>query len=391
VKLVLLLLICIIQFSCKRRPMESSERYGVPSGVSESRSIFEFLNRPNASLKVCLYNEDPESKLGKLYLDFLEEDFREGLYKWLEVAAEHPSWVGPSRPKLHFVRINFDEYRRWLVEFRKSVDPKIFAKIRALLTENHETLDEAWGRYKKIVSESNLQKIAAPAYKFGCRNAVSIYGFTSKDKAVAATYLIASNGDLMFLPDDHLQSQIVNLFLNLEIENQPNEKEKIRIREHEVQRRLKTWNRAWVDMNGPSIIVGLRNYTEDVAESVDPMSALMNSSRFEDKWIMNHEIGHLFFLQDVYIKGKEPSALNRHPTALMGEHVKARGEIQADDKAGLFSVIDGLKSGKITRCVEGYKPLDNSIDDRSEGNLYCIPNERFINQVDMPRPRFLPQ
>ena len=130
------------------------------------------------------------------------------------------------------------------------------------------------------------------------------------------------------------------------------------------------------------------NIYQDLGESIDVLQALSGSKSFLGKWTMNHEIGHLFFLKDVYIEGGSPSALNRHPNALMGNHWKAEGMIQSDDRTGLFAVLDGLKSGKIVSCANGYQPLDNSIDSRSKGKLYCIPTSDFINQVDIREPDF---
>jgi hypothetical protein len=376
---------------CKPKTDDSEEKYAVRTDLSTDRTFFDLLNKPDAKLKVCLINEDPNTLVGEKYLDYLEENFKEGLYNWLSVAAQHPVWVGPSKPRLNFVRVSFNQYLNFLNQFQKSMNPQVIGEIEAFLSENPSSVEVAYDRLKKIAIDSGLQKQAAPSYKLGCQSAVSIYGFTSRSNAVEANELTGDLGDILFLMDDNLRKRVMNYFEVLSTANLPNEKAKEEARrEYETVRNM-MWDHAHANAEDPSLTIGMGNIYSELGYSIDVLEVFSGPRSFHGKWTMMHEIGHLFLLRDVYIEGKGPSALNRHPNALMGNHRKAQGTIQPDDRAGLFAVLDNLKAGKIERCAKGYKTLDNTMDSRSEGNQYCIPTSDFINQVDIREPEFAPQ
>ena len=119
--------------ACKPPIQESDTKYAVPKEVVLKGSIFELLNKPEATLKVCLLNENPNAPVGTAYLDHLEADFRAGLYSWLEVASQHSTWRGPARPNIEFKRIDAGNAIRAINKIRQTNDPVFLAKLNSYI------------------------------------------------------------------------------------------------------------------------------------------------------------------------------------------------------------------------------------------------------------------
>ena len=379
---ILLIFVVSAVFCCKPRSLDSEEKYAIPKELDLKGTIFDLLNKPGASLKVCLYNENPNSQLGKAYLDHLEADFQEGLYSWLSVASQHPAWKGPSKPKVQFFRVDAGIDIRNIIKFRENLDPAILDKLNAYIDGPHKNFEESAARYEKIAELIDLKALHNETPQ--CNSSVWIMGFTSKSDAQVVQQQYQPFGSNLYFHNEIFATRLRDLWTRLALDaiKDPKEREKRRA----ILQRLNggnVWSRAFADAYGPLIAIGLPMYTLNDLGAESPQGEVPNLGMSNGKWVMIHEIGHLFLLKDVYVEDESGSALKRHPNALMGNHIIAKGTIQDDDKEGLFTILDNLASGKIKSCSKGYKELENSMDFRASGLLYCIPSTPFKSQQEI--------
>ncbi len=251
--------------SCKPHTQDSDAKYAVPKEVVLKGSIFELLNKPDATLKVCLFNENLNAPVGKAYLDLLEADFREGLYSWLEVASQHSTWIGPSRPKIEFIRFDLGNLIRVIHRIRQKSDPAYLAQLNSYIEGPHKNFEESMNRYLEIIKPL-AEQLSKAAENLGCKNGITITGLTSKSDAQTIQRAHQVFGENLFLVNDSFVKRLKNLWAQLLIEDQKDVNEQKKLRDI-VKRRLATeeldigvWDRAFVDAEGSEITIGLPNY-----------------------------------------------------------------------------------------------------------------------------------
>jgi hypothetical protein len=344
---------------CQPAKSESETQFAVATDAHEAKNalIVQLLSG-NTKIRACIVNEDPLKN--KEWVSRVEKAFRSSVNMWLKEGSKHPKYPLPSSDKVTFsVRsLTGEEYRKVKIRSKEEVEEYVRTfkpLVQELLNAPDAILIEKWEMLAKKLEKFQEERFSPPA---GCAaGTVMINSFSDISELALHLNLIQKAADSVrakFMSESDVEIISRRIF-DLTYKGSVSYNEfKRRISEREEKK--EELYRANANFSGPILNIH-GTYVNDL------------------EGVFNHELGHLFGLGDVYEEKGFDSALKHHPNALMrnGYDPKVNHQIQPDDIAGLFTVINIIKS-KNPKCADGYNKLENDKDIRSSDTLYCIPN-----------------
>jgi hypothetical protein len=307
----------------------------------------------NREIRVCLINEAPEKN--GAWLDKVSSGFEAALKTWLAAGSKHTKYPLPTSVSLKFERYSvaealdfqgLDETAQRKM-FRENMD--LFERSKKLSDDEFRRNADKFGDIEKK-SRSPRDRCASPVIRIESFSQESSYkAYLRKTENPFRSLSLKELAEI-----ENLRNFTKELYERVVLGSKltSSEREEKRKREEADN---EEWRRAAAYFEPPAI---------------DFHQVAYNESNL--RFVLLHEVGHLFGLGDVYPERGYRSALAIHPGSIMKSIREFGAVLQGDDVAGLHAVITVAKEG-IKSCGTGYSEFNNDADPRSEFNFYCLP------------------
>lgn len=367
-----LISVFLVATACQNDQNGAETQFSVDTNVTASDGLLHQILSGKKTIDVCVINESPDKN--KRWINDVEIAFSTAIQNWLKAGTRHPKYPLPQKIELRFTSVTSQAFMQAEIDSAKKAERAsagLLKILRGLQIATDQDFPELFEKY--VDFDKNLLKENRVIMK-GCKKEAVNLIVLSQPAAIKALELAVEKANKFSdsLLTEKEWEELTRKYVRIIFKGKMSYEE-FKRKHDESEKNEEYLTRAGAHLSPPSITL------QQTAEHEQFLYGLMN-----------HEVGHLFGLGDVYIDSDLQTELKAHPNALMGDHrsPSVQGKIQPDDVNGLMASITFAKT-KVKDCGKAHHEFDNTADSRSDHNFYCLPDgfeEAYFDSKKKPHP-----